>query len=93
MSMPLGIAVSGDDRIHVASAGSGAVMTFDPTGRLLHVRHCRCEISGLFPVRGALYRLTERIDRTLFLFEGLATGPRILFVPPADGPHWPLGEP
>lgn len=86
LSRPVGLAVSAPHRIHVANAGTGRVATFDVSGRLLGTIDCRCVPSGLHPVHASLYRLTDRLDRTLYLFEpgpaqGLATG-RTLFVPP-----------
>ena len=83
ISRPVGLAATASGaRIHVANGGSSNVTTFELTGRLVSNRRCNCEISGLSPVGDSLYRLTDRLDRTLFLFDARSAESRILFVPP-----------
>jgi hypothetical protein len=84
ISAPVGLVVSGE-RLSVVNAGSSEVMTFDLKGRYLGTQACDCELTGAYRVRESLYRLTDRFDRTLFLFDGRSGFGRIYFVPPASG--------
>jgi len=81
ISRPVGLAASGA-RIHVANGGSSNVTTFELTGRQVSTRRCNCQVSGLSRVGESLYRLTDRLDRTVFLFDARLAESRILFVPP-----------
>jgi hypothetical protein len=83
VSSPAGVVVS-DDRMYVGNAGSGSVMTLDSNGRFLRNQSCGCTISGVFPLRDSLFRLTDRVDQTTFLLDASTAEARILFVPPAQ---------
>lgn len=78
---PVGVAASAANRIYVANAGSGTVMTLDTSGRVLKSQECRCAVSGLYAFRDSVFRLTSRLDRTVFLLDGSSPEDRILFVP------------
>jgi len=83
ISMPVGLAVTANGtRIHVANGGSSNVATFELAGRQVSSRRCNCQISGLGRVGESIYRLTDRLDRTVFLFDARSAESRILFVPP-----------
>jgi hypothetical protein len=83
ISNPVGLAAAPNSaRIHVANGGSSNVTTFEVTGRLVSNRRCNCEISGFRLVGESIYRLTDQLDRTLFLFDARSAESRILFVPP-----------
>lgn len=81
ISAPVGLVVSGA-RVSVVNAGSTEVITFDATGRYLGTQRCDCELTGAYRVGESLYRLTDRFDRTLFLFDGRSGSGRIYFIPP-----------
>lgn len=78
---PVAIAVSSRDEIYVANAGSSAVLVFGTDGRLLQTLGCACTPSGLYPVRESVFRMSEALDRTIYLLDVAGTG-RIVFVPP-----------
>jgi len=82
VSEPVGVAVSDRNEIYVANIGSGTVTVLDSLGRVLREKRCNCEISGLAPLRDSLFRLTERLDATIFLLDASSGDDRILFVPP-----------
>ena len=54
----------------------------DSNGRLLTTLDYNCAISGVYPLRNAVFRLTDRIDQTIYLLDATSTEERILFVPP-----------
>jgi hypothetical protein len=56
-------------------------MTLDSSGRVLKAQECRCAVSGLYAFRDSVFRLTSRLDRTVFLLDGSSPEDRILFVP------------
>jgi hypothetical protein len=81
VSNPAGVVVSTNNRIYIANA-TGSVLVLDHAGRPLRLLSCPCRPIGLYPVRDSLFRLTDRIDRTLFLVDARSNEERILFVPP-----------
>jgi hypothetical protein len=82
-SKPVGVSAADDGRSFVANAGSGEIATFEASGRMLGAQACGCRPSGMYRLRDDVYRLTDRLDRTLFLLETTPSRGRILFVPPA----------
>jgi hypothetical protein len=82
VSRPADVAVSASNRMYVANPGAASVMIFNAGGQLLGARGCNCEISGLFPVRDSLFRLTKRLDQTVYLLDAGPVQDRILFIPP-----------
>jgi hypothetical protein len=82
VSNPVGLIVSSSDRIYVANAGSGTVMAFESSGRLAGTHRCNCAISGIFPFRDSVFRLTEGIPQTIYLLDATSAAERIVFVPP-----------
>ena len=81
VSTPTGLIVAPTDQIYVTNSGSRSIMTLDGTGRLLRSQHCDCNLSGLYPLRDSVYRLSDRLDETIFLLEAGRTGDRVVFVP------------
>ena len=82
VSNPAGVAVSSGNRIYVANAGTNTALVLDSSGRFLKAEHCDCRISGLYPLRDSVFRLTEGMDQTIFVLDASSTEERILFVPP-----------
>jgi hypothetical protein len=82
VSDPKAVAVSSGNRIYVANAGSAAAMILDGNGRYLKSQSCNCNVSGLVPLRDSVFRLTDRIDQTIFLLDASSPEERIVFVPP-----------
>jgi WD40 repeat protein len=82
VSEPMAVAVSSANRIYFVNAGSGNVVVLDSNGRYLKSHSCNCNPMGLFPIRDSVFRLTDRIDQTIFLLDASATEERIVFVPP-----------
>jgi hypothetical protein len=80
VASPIGV-VSSENRILVANTGSTATV-LDATGRFLKTLHCDCTISGVYPLRNSVFRLTDGVDQTLYLLDASSAEERILFVPP-----------
>jgi len=81
VSKPVGLAVSESNRIYVSNSASSTVLTLDSDGVVLGVHPCSCQVSGLYPIRPAVYRLSEGADRTVYLFEARPAAERVVFVP------------
>ena len=81
MSDPVAVTVSRRGEFYVANAGSGIVMVFDSSGRLLRRQDCRCSISGMAPLRDSVFRLTDRIDLPIILLDANTPEDRIFFIP------------
>ncbi len=82
VSHPVGVAASADNQIYVANAGSGTIMALDANGALLRTHECTCVPSGLHRLMGSLFRLTDGVDRTLYLLDASPAEAHVLFVPP-----------
>jgi len=80
VSEPVGVTMS-VNRIYIANASS--VLVLDSIGRLLKAHPCNCAISGNYPFRDSVFRLTDDPQRTTFLLDGSSPDERILFVPPS----------
>src|SRR4029453_8140907 len=65
VSNPAGVAVSANNRIYIANAGSDSVMALDPSGGYLKTQDCGCTIAGLYPVKDSIFRLTDGFDRAI----------------------------
>jgi WD40 repeat protein len=79
---PSSVAVSSGDRIYISNSES--VLVLDTNGRFLKAIRCNCSISGVYPFRDSVFRLTDGTAQTLYLLEATSAGERIFFVPP---PH------
>jgi hypothetical protein len=79
VSAPVGIGLSVRNDIYVANADS--VLAMDSAGRVKHSRACACTPSGVYWVKDALFRLTDRGDRTVYLLDTGAAD-AVVFVPP-----------
>jgi hypothetical protein len=82
VSDPVGVAVSATNRIYFVNAGSASAIVLDPSGRYVKSHSCSCKVTGLIPMRDSVFRLTDRIDQTIFLLDASSTEERIVFVPP-----------
>jgi hypothetical protein len=80
---PAGIAVGANQRIYIGNAASATVTVLDSSGRYLKTLQCGCELSGLTALRESVFRLTVRVDQTMFLLDATSNEERILFVPPS----------
>jgi hypothetical protein len=86
VSNPAGVAVSPANQIFIVNAGTGTVISLDPSGRYRETLDCNCDLSGVFALRDSEFRLTDRVHQTIYLLDASSTAARILFVPPAkDG--------
>jgi DNA-binding beta-propeller fold protein YncE len=81
VSNPAGVAVSTNNRIYIANADSSSVMALDPSGGYLKTQNCACNVSGLYPLKDSVFRLTDRFDRAIFLLDASSAEERLLFVP------------
>jgi len=81
VSTPVAIRDADNDLIYVGNAGADTVLTLDPQGNVVSLLPCGCELSGLYPLRSSIYRLSARADETLYLLETAQAGDRVLFVP------------
>jgi len=82
ISSPTGVAISSGGRIYVANTGSATAVVLDTNGHPLKAFSCDCTITGLFPLRDSVFRLTDRINQTTFLLDATSADERIVFVPP-----------
>jgi DNA-binding beta-propeller fold protein YncE len=78
----MGVAVAPDNRILIANKESATVTVLDSNGRFLRTLQCNCAISGVYPLRKAVFRLTDGIDQTIYVLDASSNEERILFVPP-----------
>jgi hypothetical protein len=83
VSSPAGV-VWNNNRIYIGNTGSATVTVLDSDGRYLETHSCSCTLSGVYPMRDSVFRLTDRIDRTIFLLDASSAEERIVFVPPAQ---------
>jgi hypothetical protein len=81
ISRPVGLIVSNSNEIYVANAGSATIMVLDSAGLVLRTDSCGCDLAGLYPLRDSIYRLSNGVDRTIYLLEARPTGDRVAFVP------------
>jgi hypothetical protein len=79
---PTSVAASDGNRIYIASAVDGTILTLDTTGRMLQSLKCGCRPSGLYPLSDSMYRLSSQTDRTIYLLKIDASSERVAFVPP-----------
>jgi len=76
------VAASDDNRIYIAGAADGTILTLDTTGQMLQSVKCNCRLSGLFPLSDSMYRLSSQTDRTIYILKIDASGEHVAFVPP-----------
>ncbi len=81
VSKPTGVAISKDNTIYIANAGSATLMTLDFGGHLLRTLQCDCRLSGLYLLRDSVFRLTDRLDQTIYLLATSLNGDQVSFVP------------
>jgi hypothetical protein len=81
VSKAAGIAISKDNTIYIANTGSDKLMTLDSGGHLQRTLQCDCKLSGLYALRDAVFLLTDRLDRTIYLLATSLTGDHVSFVP------------
>jgi hypothetical protein len=95
ISRPIAARSSGDGRrLIVASAGSRTVTTIDLATRQASSVSCDCELRGLWPLNGsAVFALTQPAKGVLWVFDGDALAPRIVFVPAVQETHHPRVSP
>ncbi|MEB2362288.1 MAG: hypothetical protein HUU41_00010 [Bryobacteraceae bacterium] len=83
---PVAVAASRHNRrAVVADAKSQAVVSVGLDGEGVLVTACPCEISGLQRFQGdAVFLLTSTSSKPMWVFDGDATSPRVVFVPVAE---------
>jgi len=79
---PIGVAASGTGGFVIANSSSGTIISFGANRRVLGTQQCDCSVSGLHPVSTGIFRLTEKLNQTIYLLDTATTEPRLLFVPP-----------
>lgn len=92
---PVAVAVSRDGKYgYVANASSKTILTLEFAGGPPVLHSCHCTPATLSPMNGnAVFRLTDPSQAPMWLFDGDARTPRIVFVPPyrpsagLDSPH------
>lgn len=87
ISAPVAIAFSADGvKVFVANSDTGNVAALDLLGGAPSLTPCQCTPTGLHRLAGnSVFRLNDPTARLLQLFDGDATTPRVVFVPP-DSP-------
>ncbi|HEX5000692.1 MAG TPA: hypothetical protein VFY29_20885 [Terriglobia bacterium] len=78
---PSSVAVSARNVVYVANVHS--VLTLDSGGRLVRASTCNCVPSGFHAMEDSLFRLTDGVDRTMYLMDTSGVVERFVFVPPA----------
>jgi DNA-binding beta-propeller fold protein YncE len=81
VSRPAGVAISTNNQIYIANTGLASLVILDSSGRLLRTQDCDCDVSSLNMLRDSVFRLTDRLDRAVYLLEASPSGDRILFIP------------
>jgi hypothetical protein len=81
VSTPAGLAVADNGRIYVGNAATDSVLSLDSSGVVEMSQPCGCELSGLYPLGPAVYRLTRRPGETIYLLEAAQSRDRVVFVP------------
>jgi hypothetical protein len=79
LSRPVAVAATAG-RLLAADAGGQAVALLDPAGGAPAMLSCDCRVSGLYRLRGDVFRLTAVSEAPQFLLETGAE-PRVLFAP------------
>lgn len=83
LSQPVAVAAARDgSRFFVANAGTRTVSVIDAkTGERIAVE-CQCAPTGLSSLNGrSVFRLTDPADGQIWVFDGDAPSPRIVFIP------------
>jgi hypothetical protein len=81
VTAPVALELSTDNqRVFVANAEPGAVVTLDLAGGVQHTP-CNCIPTVLERMGESVFRLTELSDKPLMLLDGTGPESRVLFVP------------
>jgi hypothetical protein len=82
ISAPVAVGVSNDNQRAIVAISRG-VATIKLADNAITITSCVCEPSGLAALRGnAVFRLTEPMGGPIWLFDGDAPQPRVVFTPP-----------
>lgn len=81
VSTPAGLAVADNGRIYIGNAKTDTVLILDSSGVVATTQPCGCELSGLYPLGPAVYRLSARSGETVYLLEAAQSRDRVVFVP------------
>jgi hypothetical protein len=81
---PIALAISPDGkRAFVANGGSSEIIILDLVQAVASVASCPCTPVQVQPLAtNAVFRLTQKIDKTIWLLDGHADPVRFIFVPP-----------
>jgi hypothetical protein len=82
VSGPIGLNASATGGFFLANSITMTVMTFDALGRIVQTQQCNCDLAGIYPLATGIFRLTDRLNRTLQLLDDGAIEKRLIFVPP-----------
>jgi|GEM_PF-1984445 len=83
VASPAGLSVSTRNEIYVGNAESSTVMILEAGGRLLRTLQCECAVTTVAPLRDSVFRLTDNLDRPIFLLDAAGDEDQIVFVPAA----------
>jgi hypothetical protein len=67
--------------ILIANTGSGVISVMDAQGVFLRSFACSCSITGFYPLNNMVFRLTERLDKPIFILDVKSPSGRIAFIP------------
>lgn len=81
VSAPAGLAVADNGRIYIGNTATDTVLVLDPSGVVEVNQPCGCELSGLYPLRPGVYRLSAGSGETIYLLEAAQSRDRVVFVP------------
>lgn len=79
---PIGVGASASGGFFIANSSSGTIITFGANLRILGTQQCDCTVSGLHPLSAGVFRLTDRLNQTVYLLDTSTAEPRLVFVPP-----------
>jgi hypothetical protein len=85
ISSPVGVLLTDDGRVFVANAASPTILALNSRGDPGSALSCACEPSGFHRFGDSVYRLTDRLDRTIYLLDTSGARQRVFFVPPLSG--------
>jgi len=82
ISGPIGIGASNTGGFFIANSASRMVVMFDANHRIVRSQQCDCNITGVYPLSAGIFRLTERLNQTIYLVDESKSEARLVFVPP-----------
>lgn len=85
VSRPVGISVSAHNEIYIGNGDTGTVLVLDASGHFLRIVSCSCTITTMSSLGSNALRLTDRLDRPIYVLDRERTPGPLLFIPALSG--------